>query len=162
MQDLKEVGQIKLSRSEVLKKQGELFSLRHLINLSSDLLDTPDFYWDRENLETLYHKTCNHLNISKRTRVTTITTIVVIKCNRLTTLAHTLPAIGHEWKAEPLLWAGRASLSSVDRRPPHATWVDDHCPYHCRSGLRNGPHVLPMNTPHVKSLSNAVFAITFS
>ena len=53
----------------MLKKQGELFSLRHLINLSSDLLDTPDFYWDRENLETLYHKTCNHLNVSKRTRV---------------------------------------------------------------------------------------------
>jgi required for meiotic nuclear division protein 1 len=53
----------------VLKKQGELFLLRQLINLSSDLLDTPDFYWDRENLETLYYKTCNHLNISKRTRV---------------------------------------------------------------------------------------------
>ena len=68
-QDLKQVGKIQLSRSEVLKKQGELFSLRHLINLSSDLLDTPDFYWDRENLETLYHKTCNHLNITKRTRV---------------------------------------------------------------------------------------------
>ena len=66
---MKEVGRIQLSRSDVLKKQGELFSLRHLINLSSDLLDTPDFYWDRENLETLYHKTCNHLNISKRTKV---------------------------------------------------------------------------------------------
>lgn len=69
VEDLKEVGRIQLSRSDVLKKQGELFSLRHLINLSSDLLDTPDFYWDRENLETLYHKTCNHLNISKRTKV---------------------------------------------------------------------------------------------
>jgi len=65
-----EVGKIKLSRSEVLKKEGELFALRHVINLSSDLLDTPDFYWDRENLETLYQKTCNHLNIPKRTRVT--------------------------------------------------------------------------------------------
>jgi uncharacterized Rmd1/YagE family protein len=64
-----EKGGIKLSRADVLKKQGELFRLRHLINLSADLLDTPDFYWDRENLETLYHKTCNHLNISKRTRV---------------------------------------------------------------------------------------------
>lgn len=64
-----EVGKIKLSRSEVLKKEGELFALRHVINLSSDLLDTPDFYWDRENLETLYQKTCNYLNIPKRTRV---------------------------------------------------------------------------------------------
>ncbi|KAG1678726.1 Required for meiotic nuclear division protein 1 [Nymphon striatum] len=60
---------LKMTRKEVFKKTGELFALRHLINLSSDLLDTPDFYWDRANLEPLYQKTCNHLNISKRTRV---------------------------------------------------------------------------------------------
>ena len=35
----------------------------------SDLLDTPDFYWDRESLEDLYTKTCTHLAVSKRTRV---------------------------------------------------------------------------------------------
>jgi len=40
----------------------------HLINLSSDLLDTPDFYWDREELEILYSKTCNYLNIARRTK----------------------------------------------------------------------------------------------
>ncbi|KAG9347644.1 hypothetical protein JZ751_005216 [Albula glossodonta] len=45
-----------------------LFSLfpRHCINLSSDLLITPDFYWDRENLEQLYDKTCQFLNINRR------------------------------------------------------------------------------------------------
>ena len=43
--------------------------LRHVLNLSSDLLDTPDFYWDREDLESLYHGTCAHLTIGKRTRV---------------------------------------------------------------------------------------------
>ena len=32
---------------KVLQKTGEILALRHLINLSSDLLDTPDFYWDR-------------------------------------------------------------------------------------------------------------------
>ena len=46
-----------------------LSSFRYKINLSSDLLMTPDFYWDRENLESLYDKTCIYLDIYKRTRV---------------------------------------------------------------------------------------------
>ncbi|XP_020628889.1 required for meiotic nuclear division protein 1 homolog [Orbicella faveolata] len=58
-----------MSRKEVLEKTGELISLRYKINLSSDLLKTPDFYWDRENLESLYDKTCIYLDVHKRTRV---------------------------------------------------------------------------------------------
>jgi required for meiotic nuclear division protein 1 len=46
-EDLKQGEKIKMTRPEMLRKTGELFALRHLINLSSDLLDTPDFYWDR-------------------------------------------------------------------------------------------------------------------
>jgi len=68
-EDLKHGRKIKMSRREVLMKTGELFSLRHLINLSSDLLDTPDFYWDRSDLEPLYTALCVHLNIRRRTRV---------------------------------------------------------------------------------------------
>lgn len=60
---------IRITRKNLLRKSGELFTLRHLVNLSSDLLDTPDFYWDRENLEPLYQKTINYLNVAKRTRV---------------------------------------------------------------------------------------------
>ncbi|XP_043552437.1 required for meiotic nuclear division protein 1 homolog isoform X3 [Chiloscyllium plagiosum] len=66
---LKSGKQVKLTRSEVMKKIGELFALRHRINLSSDLLMTPDFYWDRENLEQLYDKTCQFLNINRRVKV---------------------------------------------------------------------------------------------
>ncbi|XP_072361237.1 required for meiotic nuclear division protein 1 homolog isoform X2 [Scyliorhinus torazame] len=66
---LKAGKQVKLSRSEVMQKIGELFALRHRINLSSDLLMTPDFYWDRENLEQLYDKTCQFLNINRRVKV---------------------------------------------------------------------------------------------
>ncbi|XP_036818526.1 required for meiotic nuclear division protein 1 homolog [Oncorhynchus mykiss] len=66
---LKSGNKIKLSRAEVMQKIGELFSLRHCINLSSDLLITPDFYWDRENLEMLYDKTCQFLNINRRVKV---------------------------------------------------------------------------------------------
>ncbi|XP_015925493.1 required for meiotic nuclear division protein 1 homolog [Parasteatoda tepidariorum] len=68
-ESMKKGDHIKMSRNQVFKKRGELFALRHVINLSSDLLDTPDFYWDRQELEVLYQQTCNHLNIAKRTKV---------------------------------------------------------------------------------------------
>ncbi|XP_015117252.1 glutathione synthetase [Diachasma alloeum] len=68
-EDLKAGRRIKMTREEVLRKQGELFALRHLINLSSDLLDTPDFYWENDELETLYQQTCGYFSIAKRTRV---------------------------------------------------------------------------------------------
>lgn len=67
--DLRCGRKIRITRENLLRKTGELFTLRHLVNLSSDLLDTPDFYWDREGLEPLYQKTINYLNITKRTRV---------------------------------------------------------------------------------------------
>ncbi|CAL8293214.1 unnamed protein product [Arctogadus glacialis] len=66
---LKSGNKVKLSRADVMQKIGELFALRHCINLSSDLLMTPDFYWDRENLEQLYDKTCMFLSINRRVKV---------------------------------------------------------------------------------------------
>ncbi|KAK6641562.1 hypothetical protein RUM44_013275 [Polyplax serrata] len=67
--DLKSGRVIKMSRDEVLQKTGQLFALRHNINLNSNLLDTPDFYWDRAELEKLYQRTSNYFCINKRTRV---------------------------------------------------------------------------------------------
>ena len=67
--DMKRGRNIRLTREEAHKKMGEILALRHVLNLSSDLLDTPDFYWDREDLETLYHMTLAHLTVGKRTRV---------------------------------------------------------------------------------------------
>ncbi|XP_063088980.1 required for meiotic nuclear division protein 1 homolog isoform X1 [Cavia porcellus] len=66
---LKAGKKVKLSHKEVMQKMGELFALRHRINLSSDFLITPDFYWDRENLEELYDKTCQFLSITRRVKV---------------------------------------------------------------------------------------------
>ncbi|XP_026292537.1 required for meiotic nuclear division protein 1 homolog [Frankliniella occidentalis] len=68
-EDLKAGRKIRMTREEVLRKHGELFALRHLLNLSSDFLDTPDFYWDNEELERLYLQTINYFCISRRTRV---------------------------------------------------------------------------------------------
>lgn len=67
--DLKEGRKIRMSRATVLRKTGELFALKHLINLDSDLLETPDFYWDREDLERLFAQTCSYFSIAKRKRV---------------------------------------------------------------------------------------------
>lgn len=68
-ESMKSGQQIQMSRRQVFQRRGELFALRHAINLSSDLLDTPDFYWSRDELETLYKRTCNYLNVAKRTKV---------------------------------------------------------------------------------------------
>lgn len=68
-EDLKRGTKVKMTQEQVLRKHGELFVLRHVMNLSSDLLDTPDFYWDREELEKLYLQTCNYFSIGRRTKV---------------------------------------------------------------------------------------------
>lgn len=68
-EELRTGKKISLTRQEALRKLGEIFALRHSINLSSDLLDTPDFYWDRDKLELLFQKSCNHLSIARRTKV---------------------------------------------------------------------------------------------
>ncbi|KAL1129711.1 hypothetical protein AAG570_012655 [Ranatra chinensis] len=68
-EDLKYGHKIRIDQKEVLQKSGELLALRHSINLSSDLLDTPDFYWERENLEKLYQRACAYFSISRRTKV---------------------------------------------------------------------------------------------
>ncbi|RXM34124.1 Required for meiotic nuclear division protein 1-like [Acipenser ruthenus] len=59
-----EVALVHWENEEINYRIGE-----HCINLSSDLLITPDFYWDRENLEQLYDKTCQFLSINRRVKV---------------------------------------------------------------------------------------------
>jgi uncharacterized Rmd1/YagE family protein len=68
-EELKASRHLKLNRSQVLQKTGEIFALRNELNLNSDLLDTPDFYWEHEKLETLYSKVFNYLSVSRRTDV---------------------------------------------------------------------------------------------
>lgn len=67
--DMRQGKKLKLKLEEILKYLGELFTMRHVVSLHSDFLDTPDFYWDREKLETLYSQLYSHLSISKRTRL---------------------------------------------------------------------------------------------
>lgn len=60
---------LRLNKDQVFRKTGELYELRHNINLSSDLLDLPDIYWDRHNQEIIFLSMASFLNIRKRTAV---------------------------------------------------------------------------------------------
>ncbi|VVC91926.1 unnamed protein product [Leptidea sinapis] len=67
---LETLGAAVRSHTVLMEKEGaaKLFSLRHRINVDSDLLDTPDFYWEEENLERLYSNTVAYFTIPRRTR----------------------------------------------------------------------------------------------
>jgi len=61
-----------LSRSaqrQVARRTGELYTLRHLINVSADNALTPDAYWERPNADRLFGQMREALNIASRTRI---------------------------------------------------------------------------------------------
>ena len=59
-------GKIGLSRKDISKQIGALFIERNSINLHTDILDTPEFFWEYADLESLYRKTCIYLDINGR------------------------------------------------------------------------------------------------
>ncbi|KAK8750102.1 hypothetical protein OTU49_015238, partial [Cherax quadricarinatus] len=97
-EELSKHGRVVLSQTQVLQRMGQLFALRHLINLSSDLLDVPDFYWEYEELEQLYKKVSNYLSISKRTSV------MNVKLNHCIELMELLKSHLSEQHASRLEW----------------------------------------------------------
>ncbi|SMN22749.1 similar to Saccharomyces cerevisiae YFR048W RMD8 Cytosolic protein required for sporulation [Maudiozyma saulgeensis] len=63
-------GTLGLKREQLLKKSGKLFKLRVDVNLSSSVLDTPDFFWSVEpSLHPLYVAMREYLEIDKRVQV---------------------------------------------------------------------------------------------
>jgi len=65
-EELAKKGRISLSRKEISKKMGQLFIERNLINLHSDILDTPEIFWEYTELEPFYIKASNHFDIARR------------------------------------------------------------------------------------------------
>lgn len=64
--ELAKYGRILIGRSSALKKTGQIFSLKAQINLHSDLLDTPDFFWDRHEAEKIFLASKAELDMQKR------------------------------------------------------------------------------------------------
>lgn len=64
--EMASAGKISLSRKEISKKMGELFIERNIINLNSEILDTPEFFWEYPELEPYYRRTAHYLDVIKR------------------------------------------------------------------------------------------------
>jgi len=67
--DLASKGKIFLSRKEISQKIGELFIDRSSVNLHSDILDEPDFFWEYPEYHPLYRDIAKCLDFSTRVSV---------------------------------------------------------------------------------------------
>lgn len=77
---LAEHGKMPLSRRQTSKKMGELFLERNYINLHTEILDTPEFFWEHSELEAPYRRMFYYLDVGKRVEL----------LNRRLTLMHEL------------------------------------------------------------------------
>ncbi|KAA8496380.1 Sporulation protein RMD1 [Porphyridium purpureum] len=59
-------GHIDMSSSEIKKLIGQLLAARYAVNLVSDILDTPEFFWDHPELGSMFFQTVGELELSKR------------------------------------------------------------------------------------------------
>ncbi|OAK97515.1 DUF155-domain-containing protein [Phaeosphaeriaceae sp. SRC1lsM3a] len=63
-------GKLGMKRTDVVKMIGQLFTSRVDVNLSSNMLDTPNFFWDSEpTLHPLYTAVREYLEIKPRIQV---------------------------------------------------------------------------------------------
>ena len=58
-----------LGNNQISKQMGELFAQRCRINLHTDILDTPDVFWEFDDFEEHYLKCRRYLDISKRVNI---------------------------------------------------------------------------------------------
>lgn len=68
-ESLAKSGTIKDNREDISKRIGELFINRFYINLQTDILDTPDIFWDLQDYEPHYITCRNYLDIPKRVEI---------------------------------------------------------------------------------------------
>merc|ERR1719359_2342033 len=60
------IGEVRLDESELSKQMGGLLVLRCDVNLHTDILDTPEIFWDEERFEPHYVACRGYLDIDKR------------------------------------------------------------------------------------------------
>lgn len=64
--ELAQKGKISLTGTKLAQKMGELFAKRTSINLYSDILDTPEFFWKRPKYEPYYLMANSYMDIEAR------------------------------------------------------------------------------------------------
>jgi len=65
-EELARDGSIKMCSKDISRIIGDMFIQRNSVNLHTDILDTPDFFWEHADLEPLYALTRSYLDINKR------------------------------------------------------------------------------------------------
>jgi uncharacterized Rmd1/YagE family protein len=67
--ELAATGTVSLSKKKISKQIGFLFNERYSINLHSDILDTPEFFWRKPSYEPLYLMTADFQDIQVRQNI---------------------------------------------------------------------------------------------
>lgn len=62
-------GRCKLSVNEISRLTGRVFLERNAVNLYSNILDTPEFFWEAEAVEPLYRRVNRYLDVEDRVRI---------------------------------------------------------------------------------------------
>jgi uncharacterized Rmd1/YagE family protein len=68
-EELATKGKISLSRKKIAQKIGSLFAQRNLVNLHTDILDTPEFFWKKPKYESYYRMAVEYLDIETRINI---------------------------------------------------------------------------------------------
>uniref|UniRef100_M4BSI9 DUF155 domain-containing protein n=1 Tax=Hyaloperonospora arabidopsidis (strain Emoy2) TaxID=559515 RepID=M4BSI9_HYAAE len=68
-QNLATTGSIQYSQGDISKLIGRLFIERSDVNLNSDMLDEPDFFWEDDEYEPLYKKVMKYLSVDNRVQI---------------------------------------------------------------------------------------------
>jgi len=68
-EELATTGRTSLSSEQLTKLMGKLFAQRDSMNLDSDILDTPEFFWRRPKYESFYQRGSQYLDIQARVAI---------------------------------------------------------------------------------------------
>ncbi|KAJ1910839.1 sporulation protein rmd1 [Tieghemiomyces parasiticus] len=82
-QRMAKTGRVKMSRTAISRKIGQLFIMRINVNLVSNILDTPEIFWSEPALQPLYDAIRGYLEITQRAdimnhRVSVISDLLVM------------------------------------------------------------------------------------
>jgi uncharacterized Rmd1/YagE family protein len=68
-EELADSGRVNLTPKQLGNMIGEVFVIRHDVNLHSEILDIPDYFWKENSVEPLYRMTGMYLEMEPRTEV---------------------------------------------------------------------------------------------
>ncbi len=65
-ESLAKTGRVLLTKSDITRRMGEIFLTRSSVNLNSEYLDVPEYFWEYPNLESYYLLSAHFLDIPVR------------------------------------------------------------------------------------------------